>query len=152
MVGRQMPLSTTTTNTHTPLKSKNDIKHLKKKGLPVCHTYCTHTYVLAAKNNQCTGMKNRQIMSEVTAIQTNITENAYGAIIFFVVEIYTKNTNQLTLTRPLYLNESCTDRNSNQNGHKNSKRNSSIKSAVITIAQSSRKRIYINVLLENRKL
>lgn len=46
--------------------------------LPVCQTYCTQTYVLAANNNQCTGMKNRQTKSEVTAIQTNNTENAYN--------------------------------------------------------------------------
>lgn len=51
IVGRQMPLS-------------------------VCQTYCTQTYVLAAKNNQLTGMKNKQMRSDVIAMQTNNTENA----------------------------------------------------------------------------
>lgn len=45
--------------------------------LPVCQTYCTQTYVLAANSNQLTGIKNKQTKSDVMAIQTNNTENAY---------------------------------------------------------------------------
>lgn len=44
--------------------------------LPVCHTYCTHTYVLAANNNQLTGIKNKHTKSDVIAMHTNKTENA----------------------------------------------------------------------------
>jgi hypothetical protein len=44
--------------------------------LPVCHTYCTQTYVLAAKNSQCTGMKKKQIISDVRAMQIKKTEKA----------------------------------------------------------------------------
>lgn len=52
-----------------------------------------------------------------------------------------------TLTRPLYLKESYTERSNSQNGHKNSKRNSSKKSAVITETHSSRNLKYNSVLL-----
>ena len=45
-------------------------------GLPVCQTNWTQTYVLAAKNNQCTGMNSKQIMSEVKAMNTKNTEKA----------------------------------------------------------------------------
>lgn len=45
--------------------------------LSVCQTYCTQTYVLAAKNNQFTGIKNKQTRSDVMAIQINNTENAW---------------------------------------------------------------------------
>lgn len=58
--------------------------------LSVCHTYCTHTYVLAAKNNQCTGMKKKHSMSEVSAMHTKKIEKA----------------------KPWYLNESYTERRS----------------------------------------
>lgn len=44
--------------------------------LPVCHTYWTHTYVLAAKKSQWTGIKNKQTKSEVIAMHTKRTENA----------------------------------------------------------------------------
>lgn len=44
--------------------------------IPVCQTYCTQTYVLAANNNQFTGIKNKQTKSDVIAIHTNNTENA----------------------------------------------------------------------------
>lgn len=43
---------------------------------PVCQTYWTHTYVLAAKNSHWTGMKRRQMMSDVNATHTKKTENA----------------------------------------------------------------------------
>lgn len=52
-------------------------------------------------------------------------------------------------TSPLYLNESCTERSSNQKGHKNSKRNINIKSAVITIAHSTKNFIYNTVVLQS---
>lgn len=55
------------------------------------------------------------------------------------------------LTNPLYLNESCTDRKSNQNGHRNSNRNSSIKSAIITMAHNIRNFMYKNVLLQREE-
>lgn len=42
----------------------------------VCHTYWTQTYVLAAKNSQCTGMNRKQIMSDVRATKTKKTEKA----------------------------------------------------------------------------
>jgi hypothetical protein len=42
----------------------------------VCHTYCTQTYVLAAKKSQCTGMKKKQIISDVRAMQIKKTEKA----------------------------------------------------------------------------
>lgn len=48
----------------------------QKRAVPVCQTYCTHTYVLAAKNSHCTGMKRRQMMSEVNATHTKNTEKA----------------------------------------------------------------------------
>ncbi len=44
--------------------------------LPVCQTYCTHTYVLAAKNSHCTGMNSRHIISDVNATHTKNTEKA----------------------------------------------------------------------------
>jgi len=44
--------------------------------LPVCHTYCTQTYVLAAKKSHGTGMKRKQTMSEVKAMHTKNTEKA----------------------------------------------------------------------------
>ena len=44
--------------------------------LPVCPTKCCHTYVLAAKKSQCTGMKSKQIMSDVKAMNIKTTENA----------------------------------------------------------------------------
>lgn len=93
---------------------------------PVCQTYCTQTYVLAAKNNQWTGIKNKHTRSDVIAMHTNSTENA----------------------NPLYLKESCTDLNNNQNGQRYSNRNSSKKSAVMTIAHNIRNLKYRRVLLE----
>jgi hypothetical protein len=45
--------------------------------LPVCHTYCTQTYVLAAKKSHWTGMKKKQIISDVRAMQMKKTEKAY---------------------------------------------------------------------------
>lgn len=56
--------------------------------LSVCQTYCTQTYVLAAKKSQCTGIKKKHMRSEVSAMHTKNTENA----------------------RPWYLNESYTER------------------------------------------
>jgi hypothetical protein len=44
--------------------------------LPVCQTYCTQTYVLAAKKSQWTGMKKKQIISDVRAMQIKKTEKA----------------------------------------------------------------------------
>lgn len=49
--------------------------------LPVCHTYCTQTYVLAAKKSQCTGMKKKQIISDVRAMQIKKTEKACKEIL-----------------------------------------------------------------------
>lgn len=42
----------------------------------MCQTYCTQTYVLAAKKSQCTGINKKQIMSDVMAMQMKNTENA----------------------------------------------------------------------------
>jgi len=47
----------------------------------VCHTYCTQTYVLAAKKSQCTGMKKKQIISDVRAMQIKKTEKACKEIL-----------------------------------------------------------------------
>lgn len=44
--------------------------------LPACQTYCTHTYVLARKSSQLTGIKNRHTTSDVIAIITNRSVNA----------------------------------------------------------------------------
>lgn len=52
------------------LKSKNIY------WLPVCQTYCTHTYVLAAKKSHCTGINRKHTTSDVTAMQTKKTEKA----------------------------------------------------------------------------
>lgn len=49
---------------------------MRNVNIPVCQTYCTQTYVLAAKNSQCTGIKKKQIMSDVSAIQMKNTEKA----------------------------------------------------------------------------
>lgn len=57
------------------------------------------------------------------------------------------HTNNTENANPLNLNESCTDRKSSQKGHKNSKRNINIKSAVITMAQSIRNFMYRTVVL-----
>lgn len=35
--------------------------------------YCTQKYVLATNSNQCTGMKKKHTMSDVSAIQTKKT-------------------------------------------------------------------------------
>uniref|UniRef100_A0A915KF58 Uncharacterized protein n=1 Tax=Romanomermis culicivorax TaxID=13658 RepID=A0A915KF58_ROMCU len=43
---------------------------------PACQTYCTQTQVPARKNNHCTGMKIKHIMSDVTVTQTKKTEKA----------------------------------------------------------------------------
>jgi hypothetical protein len=52
-----------------------------KRILPVCQTYCTQTYVLAAKKSQCTGMKKKQIISDVRAMQIKKTEKACKEIL-----------------------------------------------------------------------
>lgn len=52
----------------------------------------------------------------------------------------------------MYLNESYTDLRSNQNGHRNSKRKSNIKSAVITTAHRIRYFTYKKVLLKKERL
>lgn len=44
--------------------------------LPACQTYCTHTYVLAKKKSQLTGIKNRHTKSDVIAMHTNSIVNA----------------------------------------------------------------------------
>ena len=59
--------------------------------------------------------------------------------------------NKKKLTSPLYLKESWTDRSNSQNGHKYSNRNSSIKSADITIAHNIRNLTYKMVLLKLEK-
>lgn len=62
-----------TSNIHVTcsfLKSKNIY------WLPVCQTYCTHTYVLAAKKSHCTGINRKHTTSDVTAMQTKKTEKA----------------------------------------------------------------------------
>lgn len=57
------------------------------------------------------------------------------------------HTNSTEKASPLYLNESYTERSKSQNGHRNSNRNSSKKSAVITNAHSKRNFTYSSVLL-----
>lgn len=44
--------------------------------LPACQTYCTHTYVLAKKKSQLTGIKNRHTKSDVIAMHTKSIVNA----------------------------------------------------------------------------
>lgn len=44
--------------------------------LPACQTYCTHTYVLARKKSQLTGIKNRHTKSDVIAMHTKSIVNA----------------------------------------------------------------------------
>lgn len=56
-------------------------------------------------------------------------------------------TNSTEKASPLYLNESYTERSSSQKGHRNSNRNSTKKSAVITTAHSKRNFTYSSVLL-----
>lgn len=62
------------------------------------------------------------------------------------------HTNSTENANPLYLKESCTDLNNNQNGQRYSNRNSSKKSAVMTIAHNIRNLKYNRVLLEYKKL
>lgn len=51
-------------------------KFMRVLNLPACQTYCTQTYVLAKKNSQLTGIKNRHTKSDVIAMQINSIENA----------------------------------------------------------------------------
>jgi hypothetical protein len=58
----------------------------------VCHTYCTQTYVLAAKKSQCTGMKKKQIISDVRAMQIKKTEKACKEILkIYICHEHKKN-------------------------------------------------------------
>lgn len=57
----------------------------------------------------------------------------------------------LPLTSPLYLKESCTERRSSQNGHKNSKRNINMKSATMTMAHRIKNFMYRTVVLQERE-
>lgn len=67
------------------------LKNVKyNRMLPVCHTYCTQTYVLAAKKSQCTGMKKKQIISDVRAMQIKKTEKACKEIL----KIYIRHEHQ----------------------------------------------------------
>lgn len=63
-----MKINFTTFNVNNKLKFNN---------APVCQTYCTQTYVLAANSSQCTGTKNKHTKSDVIAMHTNNTEKAY---------------------------------------------------------------------------
>lgn len=87
-------------------------------------------------------MKNKQTRSDVIAMHTNSTEKACSKVIgvdkYWIFFFFFFSNRGLSLTRPLYLKESWTERRSSQKGHKNSKRNMNMKSATITIAQSIR--------------
>lgn len=63
---------------------------MKNINVPVCQTYCTQTYVLAAKNSQCTGIKKKQIMSDVSAIQMKNTEKAWKKSLYYYKFKYTR--------------------------------------------------------------
>lgn len=92
IVGRQMPFSVCT------------------------HTNCIQTYVEAMKKIHCTGMKNKQTKSLVTAMQMNKNEKAYKDNETRDEKVETRRSR--SLTNPLYLYESYTDRRRSQNGQR----------------------------------